>query len=140
MTKKFNLHIFQNEPEPSVARLGGRSLVSSQKPVFLVRWCLTDKDDEFDRNDIIAFVLRLGLTEELFDHLYRGVNYSIHSANKDYELSLFYSDIANEIFISIICNNSAAKEKVAALLKEVEELDHDDLLHLEGGYYQKRIN
>ena len=124
MTKKFELLLLKHPIKSSQPEYS--------RTVCLVYWNLTNITDEFDVSDIITFVSRLELEAKPFDSSYRGADYAKFASNDSYDLSCFFADKANELFLSIVCNNPSAKNKLAVLIKDLENLEQGNILQAKG--------
>ena len=80
-------------------------------------WSFGKKEGEFERNDIMDFVKRLRLPMDPFDHVFSGYPITLYVENDNHQLSFFYSDLSNEIFVSVICKDAASRSELAEALK-----------------------
>lgn len=82
----------------------------------------------FELDDIGAFIHRLKLDDREFDNVYSGYDIAQYVTNEHYNLSFFYVEDANQIFISITWKNDKSKKLLFNLIEEVKELNDDQML------------
>ncbi|HEY4360281.1 MAG TPA: hypothetical protein VGN17_04910 [Bryobacteraceae bacterium] len=106
-----------------------RGSSASDKTAVLVYWTLANQADEFDAFDIMTFAWSLGLDTTQFDSTYRGADYAKFATNEKYDLSLFFADKANEVFLSVICHSKEAKKQLDGALHNLQQVKEGERFH-----------
>jgi|SRR3989344_3747173 len=117
--EKFRIDIWEKEK---------LSYIKSKKIVVLINIDLNNPKGEFHVNDISEFFIRLDLDCTLFDHSYTSVDYVGFVSNNNYDVSFFFVEPANTIYMSVVCNNKKAKRKLDKLISDMKKVEQDQFL------------
>ena len=117
--KKFNIFTWEK---------GKFGLINSPKNVVIININLNNPKGEFNVNDIIVFFVKLKLDYTLFDLSYTSVDYVGFVSNDDYDVSFFFVEPVNTIYMSIVCNSSEAKQKLDKLIEDMKNVEEGKFL------------